>query len=75
LTREAGAGFVDAFEFTVAEDLGIGVIDLERPEEGNQGCTLFRGAGIGIVAILVQALFNFIKQILTDFFGKIRKIV
>ena len=46
---------MDAFEFTVAEDLGIGVIDLERTEEGNQCCTLFWGAGIGIVAILVQA--------------------
>lgn len=64
---------MDAFEFTVAEDLGIGVIDLERTEEGDQGRTLFRGAGIGIVAILVQALFNFIKQILTVFFVKSEK--
>ena len=55
LTRETGAGFVDAFEFTVAEDLGIRVIFLECAEEGDQGRTLFRGAGIGIVAILVYA--------------------
>ena len=32
---EAGTGFVDAFEFTVTHDLGIGVIDLERTEEGD----------------------------------------
>ena len=57
LTREAGAGFVDAFEFTVAHDLGIGVVFLECAEEGDQRCALFRGAGIFILAFLVQASF------------------
>ena len=55
LAGETGTGFVDAFEFTVAHDLGIGVIDLERTEEGNQCCALFRGAGIFIHTIFVQA--------------------
>ena len=48
---------MDAFEFTVTHDLGIGVIFLECAEEGNQRCTLFWGAGIFIHAIFVQAAF------------------
>ena len=55
LTGETGTGFVDAFEFTVSHDLGIGIVFLEGTEEGNQCCTLFRGAGIFIHAILIQA--------------------
>ena len=35
LAGEAGAGFVDAFEFTVTHDLGIGVVDLQGAEECN----------------------------------------
>ena len=46
---------MDAFEFTVPHDLGIGIVFLEGTEEGNQCCTLFRGAGIFIHAIFVQA--------------------
>ena len=46
---------MDTFEFTVSHDLCIGIIDLERTEEGDQGRTLFRGAGIFIHAILIQA--------------------
>lgn len=48
---------MDTFEFTVPHDLGIGIIFLECAEEGNQCCTLFRGAGIFILAFLVQASF------------------
>ena len=48
---------MDAFEFTVPHDLGIGIVFLEGTEEGNQRCTLFRGAGIFILAFLVQASF------------------
>ena len=48
---------MDTFEFTVPHDLGIGVVFLECAEEGNQGGTLFRGAGIFILAFLVQASF------------------
>ena len=48
---------MDAFEFTVAHDLGIGIVFLEGTEEGDQRCALFRGAGIFILAFLVQASF------------------
>ena len=48
---------MDTFEFTVAHDLGIGIVFLECAEEGNQCCTLFRGAGIFIHTIFVQAAF------------------
>ena len=48
---------MDAFEFTVPHDLGIGLVFLEGTEEGNQCCTLFRGAGIFIHTIFVQAAF------------------
>ena len=48
---------MDAFEFTVPHDFSIGVVFLECAEEGNQRCTLFRGAGIFILAFLVQASF------------------
>ena len=48
---------MDTFEFTVTYDLGIGVIFFESAEEGDQRCALFRGAGIFIIAIFVQASF------------------
>ena len=35
LAGEAGAGFGDAFEFTVAHDLGIRIVDLQGAEECN----------------------------------------
>ena len=35
LAGEAGAGFVDAFEFTVTHDLGIRIVDLQGAEERN----------------------------------------
>jgi hypothetical protein len=47
LTGEGWAVFVDAFEFTVAYDLGIGVIDLQRAEQGDEGCTLGWGTSVG----------------------------
>ena len=54
LTGEAGAGFVDAFEFTVTEDFGIGVIDLQGSEQGDEGCTLGRGTGVFSTTFLVE---------------------
>jgi len=48
---------VNAFEFTVAKDLGIGVVDLEGAEQGDEGCTLGWGACVGWIAFLVQAAF------------------
>ena len=47
LTGEGWAVFVDAFEFAVAYDLGIRVIDLQTSEQGDEGCTLGWGTGVG----------------------------
>lgn len=55
LAGETGAVFVDAFEFTVAFDLSIGVIGLQGAEQGNEGCTLFWRPGIVSTAFLVIA--------------------
>ena len=51
---EGGAVFVDAFEFTVADDFSIGVIELQRAEQGDESCTLGRGAGVGSTAMFVE---------------------
>ena len=48
---------MDAFEFTVAEDLGIGVIDLQRAEQGDESSTLRRSTGVGRSAFLVEPAF------------------
>ena len=45
---------MDAFEFTVTEDLGIGVIDLQGSEQGDEGCTLGRGTGVFSTTFLVE---------------------
>ena len=55
LAGEGGAGLVDALEFTVAEDLGIGVVDLQGAEQGDEGMTLGRGSGVGSMAFYIQA--------------------
>ena len=57
LARERGAGFVDALEFAVAHDLGIGVIGLQGTEQGDEGCALGWGAGVGSLTFLVEASF------------------
>ena len=54
LTGEAGAGFVDALQFAMSHDLGIGVIDLQGSEQGDEGCTLGRGASVFSTAFLVE---------------------
>ena len=54
LTGETGAGFVDALQFTVADDLGIGVINLQRSEQGDESCTLGRRASVFSTAFLVE---------------------
>ena len=43
---EGGAVFVDAFEFTVAYNLCIGVIEFQRADQGDEGCTLSWGTGV-----------------------------
>ena len=45
---------MDAFEFTVTEDFGIGVIDLQGSEQGDEGCTLGRGTGVFSTTFLVE---------------------
>ena len=48
---------MDAFEFAVTHDLGIGVVDLQGAEQGDEGSALGWGAGVGGAAFLVQASF------------------
>ena len=55
MTGERGTGFVDAFEFTVAHDIGIGVVDLQGAEQGDEGCSLGWRAGVGSAAFLIEA--------------------
>ena len=51
---EGGAGLVDTLQFAVADDLGIGVIDLQTSEQGDEGSTLGRSAGVGSSSFLVK---------------------
>ena len=44
-------------QFTVAEDEGIRIVDLQTAEQGNEGGTLGRSTGVGITAFLVQPSF------------------
>ena len=46
---------MDAFEFAVAHDLGIGVVDLQGAEQGDEGCSLGWRAGVGSAAFLIEA--------------------
>ena len=55
LTGETGAGFVDAFELAVAEDLSIRVVELQRSEQSDKGSTLGRRTSIGSTTFLVEA--------------------
>ena len=48
---------MDAFEFAVAHDLGIGVVDLQGAEQGDEGSALGWRAGVGGAAFLVEASF------------------
>ena len=57
LSIEAGAVLVDIGQVAVAEDPGIGVSGLQLFQQPEQGAFLPRGAGVGGVAVLVQATF------------------
>ena len=52
---EGGTGLVDALELTVADDLGIGIVLLQRTEQREEGLFLSRGAGIGSLAMGIEA--------------------
>ena len=44
---------MDTFEFAVAHDLGMGVVDLQGAEQGDEGSTLLEGTGVGRAPMLV----------------------
>ena len=46
---------MDAFQLTVTHDLGIGVVDFQRAEQGDEGCTLGWRTGVVGFAVLVEA--------------------
>jgi len=48
---------MDTFQLPVSHDLSIGVIDLQTSKQGDEGCTLSRGAGIGRVTTVIKATF------------------
>ena len=45
---------MDAFEFTMSDDLGIGVIDLQTSEQGDEGSTLGRSTGVFCTATVIE---------------------
>ena len=48
---------MDAFELAMPHDLGIGIVDLQGAEQGDEGCTLGRSAGVGRTALSIQSAF------------------
>ena len=52
---ERGTGLVDALQFAVADDLGIGIVLLQGAEQREEGLLLGRGAGVGSAATFVEA--------------------
>ncbi len=52
---EAGAGLVDVRQVAVSHDAGIGVCDLQLFQQFQQGTFLLRGAGVGRLAVRVEA--------------------
>ena len=45
---------MDSLELPMAYDFGIGVIDFQRAEQGDEGCTLSRGAGVGRATTVIE---------------------
>ncbi len=52
---ETWAGLMDALQFTVADDLGIGIVLLQRTEQRVEGQLLGGSPGVGRTALLVEA--------------------
>ena len=44
---------MDASEFAVAHDFGMGVVDLQGAEQGDEGSALLGGTGVGRLPMLV----------------------
>jgi len=57
LSIEAGAVLVDVGQVAVAEDAGIGMGFLQTAEQAQQGALLAGRAGVGGIAVLVEASF------------------
>jgi len=51
---EGWTGLVDALQFAMADDLGIGIVLLQGAEQREEGLLLGRGAGVGGAAFLVE---------------------
>ena len=51
--QETGAILVDIGQFAVAQNLGVGVIDLEAAQQGYQGSLLRWGSRVGRAPMLV----------------------
>jgi len=45
---------MDALEFTMTDDLGIGIVHLQRVEQRKESPFLGRGAGVGSTAFLIE---------------------
>ena len=52
---EGWTGLVDALQFTVADDLGIGIVLLQRTEQRVEGELLSRCTGVSGAALLIEA--------------------
>ena len=44
---------MDAFEFAVAHDFGMGIVDLQGAEQGDEGSALLGGTRVGSAPMLV----------------------
>ena len=44
---------MDTFQFAVAHDFGMGIVDLQGAEQGDEGGTLLGGTGVGSAPMLV----------------------
>ena len=49
--EEVGTGLGDVGQLTVAENLGVGVVRLQGPQQGPHGVLLGLGAGVGRMAV------------------------
>ena len=44
---------MDAFEFAVAHNLGMGVVHFQGAEQSDEGGTLLEGTGVGSAPMLI----------------------
>ena len=52
---EAGTGLANPGEVTMTKDLGIGIVGLQGAKKRDEGLLLGRGAGVGRLAIGIEA--------------------